>query len=483
VGNKREPQGGDTNFVTASYRARPGTMGIPPRTFGALQVKRRESLVTRALVMPIQQFIHIQGISSIFLLAAAVVALLWANSPWRDSYHHVWEMELTLSQLRLPVHAWINDALMAIFFFLVGMEIKHEIVHGELGDIKRASLPIVAALGGMVVPALIYALLNYGHDGLHGWGIPMATDIAFSLGVLGMVKGIPPELKVFLLTLAIADDIGSIAVIAIFYSGSLDGSPLMVGLVLLGLIAVLQKLGISQPILYFVLAVGFWIAILRSGIHATIAGVILGFMVPTTAPFSLKEFQDIGAGMVVRFRRAVADGDEKTAKNLLGSFEVLVQSTESVSERLTRALNDWVSFLVLPLFALANAGVTFSGGIVREVLTSRVAWGVLLGLAAGKVIGILGFSKLAVRWRLAQPPTGVSWRQIGGVGMLAGIGFTVSIFISSLAFDNDLYLAEAKTAVLAASVISGVLGYVALQQGAATEQPSKTATSGDSADS
>ena len=454
-------------------------MGIPPRTFGALQLKRRESLVTRAVVMPIQQFIHIQGISSIFLLAAAVAALIWANSPWHDSYHHVWEMELTLSQLRLPFHAWINDALMAIFFFLVGMEIKHEIVHGELADMRQAALPIFAALGGMIVPAVLYALLNHGTDGQHGWGIPMATDIAFSLGVLGMVKGVPAELKILLLTLAIADDIGAIAVIAIFYSGSLDGGPLMVGLVLLGLIAALQKLGISQPILYFVLAVGFWVAILRSGIHATIAGVILGFMVPTTAPFSLKEFQDIGAGMVVRFRRALADGDEKTAKNLLGSFEVLVQSTESVSERLTRILNDWVSFLVLPLFALANAGVTFSGGILRELLTSRVAWGVLLGLIIGKPLGVLGLSKLAVRLGLAQLPKGVNWRQVGGVGMLAGIGFTVSIFISSLAFDSDLYLAEAKTAVLAASVIAGVLGYLGLRERATAREPAAAAASGE----
>ena len=443
-------------------------------------MKRRESLVTRALVMPVQQFIHIQGISSIFLLAAAVAALVWANSPWHESYHHVWEMELTLSQLRLPVHAWINDALMAIFFFLVGMEIKHEIVHGELAEIRQAALPIFAAVGGMVVPAVLYAALSYGHDGQHGWGIPMATDIAFSLGVLGMVKGIPAELKIFLLTLAIADDIGAIAVIAMFYSGSLDGGALMVALILVGAIALLQKLGISQPILYFVLAVAFWIAILRSGIHATIAGVILGFMVPTKAAFSLKEFQEVGSGMVVRFRRALADGDEKTAKNLLGSFEVLVQSTESVSERLTRLLNDWVSFLVLPLFALANAGVTFSGGIVRELLTSRVAWGVLLGLVIGKPIGVLLFSKLSVICGLAQLPKGVSWRQVGAVGMLAGIGFTVSIFISSLAFDSDLYLAEAKTAVLVASVISGVVGYLALRERKASPQPAGAAPPGES---
>ena len=445
-------------------------MGIPPRTFGALQVKRRESLVTRAVVMPVQEFIHIQGISSVLLLAAAIAALVWANSPWRESYHHVWEMQLTLSKLQLPVHEWINDALMAIFFFLVGMEIKHEIVHGELADMRRAALPIFAALGGMIVPALLYAALNYGRDSQHGWGIPMATDIAFSLGVLGIMKGVPSELKIFLLSLAIADDIGAIAVIAVFYSGSLDLSALIVGLVLLGLIFAILRLGISQPILYFVLAVGFWVAILRSGIHATIAGVILGFMVPTTAPFSLKEFQEVGAGMVVRFRNALANGDETTAKNLLGSFEQLVQSTESASERLTRQLNDWVSFLVLPLFALSNAGVTFSAGIAGELLTSHVAWGILLGLVIGKPLGVMGFSKLAVRWGLAQLPNAVSWRQIGAVGMLAGIGFTVSIFISSLAFNTDLYLAEAKTAVLAASVISGALGYFALREKASPQQ-------------
>jgi NhaA family Na+:H+ antiporter len=439
-------------------------MEIPPRTFGALRVKRRESLVTRAVIIPIQQFIHIQGISSIVLLAAAVIALVWANSPWSDSYHHVWEMSLAISKLRLSVHEWVNDALMAIFFFLVGMEIKHEIVHGELADVRRAALPIFAALGGMIVPALLYALLNHGGDGQLGWGTPMATDIAFSLGVLGMMKGVPPELKVFLLTLAIADDIGAITVIAIFYSGSLDISALIVGALLLGGIFVLLRVGISQPILYVLLAVGFWVAILRSGIHATIAGVILGFVVPTTATFSLNEFQDMGSDMLGRFREALANGDVKGAKNLLGGFEVLVQQTESASERLTRRLNDWVSFLVLPLFALANAGVTFSGSIVRDLLTSRIAWGILIGLVLGKPLGILGFSKFAVSCRLARLPNAVTWRQIGAVGMLAGIGFTVSIFISSLAFVNDSHVAQAKAAVLAASLISGVLGFMALRE-------------------
>ncbi len=439
-------------------------MGIPPRTFGALQVKLRESLVTRAVVLPIQQFIHIQGISSFFLLAAATIALIWANSPWHESYHHVWEMQLTLSRLELPVHAWINDALMAIFFFLVGMEIKHEIVHGELADVRRAALPIFGALGGMVVPALLFVAINYGKPGQHGWGVPMATDIAFSLGVLGMVKGIPSDLKVFLLSLAIADDIGAIIVIAVFYSGSLDRAALFAGLVILAVIFGLLKLGISRPILYFVLGVGFWVAILRSGIHATIAGVILGFLVPTTAALSLNDFRDIATGMAADFRDAMAKNNLQGAKNVLGGFDALLRNTESTSERLTRQLNDWVSFLVLPLFALANAGVTFSGGAWKDLATSRIAWGIVFGLVIGKPLGIIGFASAAVKAGWAQIPHGVSWKQLNAVGLLAGIGFTVSIFISSLAFDDPVQLMEAKTAVLGASVIAGVFGYLMLRR-------------------
>lgn len=426
--------------------------------------------MTRAVVLPIQQFIHIQGISSVFLLAAAVAALAWANSPWQESYHHVWEMELTVSRIQLPVHAWINDALMAIFFFLVGMEIKHEIVHGELSDMRQATLPIVGAVGGMVVPALLYVLLNYGTPAAHGWGIPMATDIAFSLGVLGLVKGVPSELKIFLLTLAIADDIGAIAVIALFYTDELHVRSLFIGLLLLVIIGLLLKLGVSRPILYFVLGVLFWVAILHSGIHATIAGVILGFMVPTKAPMSLADFDEMSLEMVKRYREARSAADEKTAKNMLGAFEALAESTESASERLTRQLNDWVSFLVLPLFALANAGVTFSGGAWSGLLTSRVTWGVMIGLVVGKPLGIFGFSWLAVRCKVAQMSSHVSWLQIGAVGVLAGIGFTVSIFISSLAFDDPMHLMEAKAAVLGASAIAGGLGYLALRH----ELPEKT---------
>ncbi len=438
-------------------------MAIPPRTYGAMQMRLRESLITRAFVLPIQEFIHIQGISSVVLLGAAIAALVWANSPWHDSYHHVWELELTLSTIQLPIHAWINDALMAIFFFLVGMEIKHEIVHGELADMRKAALPIVGALGGMIIPALFFVALNYGKPGQHGWGVPMATDIAFSLGVLGMVKGIPSELKIFLLTLAIADDIGAIMVIAFFYTGALHVQALFVGAFILLVMFALHRVGVTRQIAYVLLGAAFWVAILRSGIHATIAGVILGFLVPTSPRLSLKEFQEIGIDMMKRFRAAQSEGDMTTAYRLLGSFEQLLHATESASERATRKLNDWVSFVVLPLFALSNAGVTFSGGAAKGVLTSHIAWGIVAGLVLGKPLGIVGFSIGAVKSGVASLPRGVSWLQMAAVGILAGIGFTVSIFISSLAFDDATQLMEAKTAVLGASLVAGLVGYFALR--------------------
>jgi NhaA family Na+:H+ antiporter len=443
--------------------------GIPPRTAGALEVKIRESLVTRALVVPIQEFIHIQGVSSILLLLAAIAALVWANSPWHEGYHHVWDLELRLSRLTLPVHAWINDALMAIFFFLVGMEIKHEIVHGELSDMRRASLPIFAALGGMVVPALIYALLNFRQPGAHGWGIPMATDIAFSLGVLAMVKGIPPELKVFLLSLAIADDIGAIAVIAIFYTESLRVEALIVAAVLLIIMFLVHRVGIQHSMIYALLGILFWVAILRSGIHATIAGVILGFMVPTSPRLSFSQFESIGTDIVKRYREALAENDTATAARMLGFLEEVVSETEAPSERLTRKLNDWVSFLVLPLFALANAGVEFSAGGFGELLRSHVAWGVFFGLVIGKPIGIAAFSWLAVKLGIAMLPNHVNWRLVSAVGMLAGIGFTVSIFISSLAFDDAALLMQAKAAVLGASLVAGIGGYLMLRRAASKQ--------------
>ncbi|HEX8798001.1 MAG TPA: Na+/H+ antiporter NhaA, partial [Terriglobales bacterium] len=333
------------------------------------------------------------------------------------------------------------------------------------------------ALGGMIIPALAYMALNYGTPGQRGWVVPMATDIAFSLGLLGLVKGIPPELKVFLLTLAIADDIGSIIVIAFFYTDTLRVQALFVGAFFLFVLFALRRIGVLRTMPYVVLGILFWVAILRSGIHATIAGVILGFMVPTDPRLSLDEFQEIGTDMIRRFRAAKAEGDLATANRLLGSFESLLYATEAASERATRKLNDWVSFVVLPLFALSNAGVTFSAGAMSGLLSSRIAWGIALGLVIGKPLGIVSFSKVAVKLGIAQLPKAVNWLQMLAVGMLAGVGFTVSIFISGLAFDDPLRLMEAKTAVLVATLIASIAGYFALRHEARQDDAPPTEVS------
>lgn len=434
-------------------------MTVPARTLGALRLEVRKSLIARAVQLPVQQFIHTQGVSSAFLLAAAVIALIWANSPWNASYYHIWHVELRLSGLQLPIHAWINDFMMALFFFLVGMEIKQEIVHGELTDLRRAALPVFGGIGGMVVPALIFALLNHGRSGAHGWGVPMATDIAFSLGVLAMVKGIPAELKVFLLSLAIADDIGAIVVIALFYTETLHFEQLVIGVLLLALIFLCRRLGIDRAIIYTVLGLAFWLAILRSGIHATIAGVILGMIVPVRSRIPLDTFGEVCAETLEEFREAYASRDNAMANRQLGAMEYLIASTESPADRITRKLHDWVAFLVLPLFALSNAGVTFSLSTWRSLVHSPLAWGVLLGLLVGKPLGIFAACWIAVRVKIAQLPQAVKWRHIIGTGVLAGIGFTVSLFISALAFHDPALLDAAKTAVLAASLLAGIAGY------------------------
>lgn len=439
-------------------------MTMPARTLGALKLEVQKSLIARTVQMPVQQFIHTQGVSSAFLLTSAIIALVWANSPWSDSYNHIWHIELTLSGLKLPLHAWINDLMMALFFFLVGMEIKQEIVNGELGNIRRASLPICGGLGGMVAPALIYAALNYGKSGAHGWGVPMATDIAFSLGVLGLVKGVPAELKVFLLSLAIADDIGAIAVIAFFYTDTLHLHYLVIAALLLAIIVLCRKIGFGRQIFYAALGFAVWVAVLRSGIHATIAGVILGFLMPVTAEVSLEAFDELELPMMDEFRKARAADDIPAAMRQLGAIEYLVSRTESPADRVTRKLHDWIAYLVLPLFALSNAGVMFSADGLPYLLHSPVAWGTLLGLLLGKPIGIFSACWLATKLRIAELPGSVRWPHLACISVLAGIGFTVSLFISALAFDDAAQLNAAKTGTLIASLLAGVFGYLLLRQ-------------------
>jgi len=449
-------------------------MSVPARSRATLDVTRKYSPAVRAIELPVLKFIHTEGVGGWLLLAAAVIALIWANSPFQQFYYRVWEAELSfnlgLLHLSKSLHHWINDGLMAIFFFLVGMEIKHELTIGALRSARRAMLPVVAAIGGMVAPALIFVALNGGTAASSGWGIPMATDIAFALGVLAMVPGVPVDLKVFLLAVAIVDDIGAIIVIAIFYSETIAVMPLAAGAVLLLALWGLRRAGVQFEFPYILLGVLFWVTILKSGVHATIAGVILGMMVTHRPMFERETAAREAPEVLAALKRDLREGDEDAADMHLGVLQTLAERTEAPLERLTRKLHSWVAFVVLPLFALSNAGVEMSGESLRAAVSSPLAWGIALGLLVGKPLGIVGASWLAVKSGMADLPTQLNWRLLAGVGVLAGIGFTVSIFIAALAFAEDSMLATAKLGILAASVLAGVLGYVLVRGARATTQ-------------
>ncbi len=359
------------------------------------------------------------------LLAAVIAAVVWANSPAGASYRDFWSWSHSVSlasvERHLSLHAFVNDGLMAIFFYVVGLEIKRELIEGELNTLRRAALPAVAALGGMVAPALIFTAFNAGGPGSGGWGIPMATDIAFAIGVMALLgTRVPFGLKVFLLALAIADDLGAIVVIAVFYSGAIHIPALLVAIAcLLGVAASLRQNVRAWPV-YVALGLGAWLGTLESGVHPTIAGVALGFLTSARA----------GRG------------------------------GESPLDRIERALHPWVSYLVLPVFAVANAGVAVSGDALHAAVTSRVALGAGVGLVAGKPAGIIVAAWLAVRAGLGELPRGVGWSHVAGAGMLGGIGFTVSLFVTGLAFDDPALVADAKMGIFAASIVAAALGVI-----------------------
>jgi Na+:H+ antiporter, NhaA family len=407
--------------------------------------------IPRLLVRPLREFLDTEAAGGIALLATTIVALGWANSPWRGAYEALWSTDLSirLGPLALveDLRHWVNDGLMAVFFFVVGLEIKREMVSGELRYARSAALPIIGAFGGMIGPALLYWILNFGGKGAAGWGIPMATDIAFALGVLALFgPGVPPALKVFLLTLAIVDDIGAILVIAVFYSGGIEMPWLFVASLLLVATVFLRSIGVWWVPAYLVLGTGAWLATYQSGIHATIAGVALGLLTPAQAqaPSSLEE--------------TPGSGRKEQNPTTVQSISARARASISVVERLEHALHPWTSYAIVPVFALANAGITFGGGEVAAALRSPITTGVLVGLVGGKLIGVFGSAWLAHRLGVAILPEGVSWSHVGAAAAVAGIGFTVSIFIASLAFSNPQLVAEAKIGVLAASVLATLLG-------------------------
>ncbi len=388
------------------------------------------------VLRPFQEFARTESAGGVVLMGATVLALAWANSPWTDGYLHVVERTLTIgvprAALTLSLHAWINDALMAVFFFLVGLEIKRELLVGELASPRRAALPIAGALGGMIVPAALFAVVNRGGPGTAGWGIPMATDIAFALGALSLLgPRVPPSLRVFLAALAIVDDIGAVLVIAIFYTARLASVPLAAAALLLLVLAAINRAGIRHAAPYLVLGLGLWIAVFASGIHATIAGVLLAMTIPA---------------------RAAPD------------------EAESLLARLETGLHGTTAFVIMPLFALANAGVRL-GPELAGALSWPVAGGVALGLALGKPIGITLLAWLATRLRLAALPPDVSWRALHAVSWLGGIGFTMSLFVAALAYGSGPLLDSAKVGILGASVLAGVVGWVLVGRAAGAPVP------------
>ena len=393
--------------------------------------------------------------------------MAWANSPWSDQYFELWATHLSIDLHIFEIeehlgHA-VNDGLMAIFFFVVGLEIKREVLHGELASPRKAALPVAAAAGGMIVPALIYTMLNLGGEGSSGWGIPMATDIAFARGVLALLGTRAPfALKVFLLALAIADDLGAILVIAVFYTDEIAAQPMAWALGLVVLMFVMNRYGIRATNMYLVVGIFFWVAVLKSGVHATIAGVVLALLTPAAPFYKEKDFDGIMEDLLERHRQAREGGHHDLSQQTLRQMEDLSRGSESPLDRLEHALAPWASYAILPIFAFANAGVKLSGEMISDAATSPVTLGVALGLVIGKPIGVLFTCWLAVRLGWAQLPNQVDFQHLIGVRLLAGIGFTVALFITGLAFDDPLMVDEGKVGILMASAIAGVIGFTYL---------------------
>ena len=438
----------------------------PPATW----VESDRVIPTR-FARPLRRFTQLEAASGIVLLAAALAAIFWANLPvFGDSYTEFWETHLDFSvgsflHLEESLKEIVNDGLMVIFFFVVGLEIKRELRLGDLRDPRAAALPAIAALGGMIVPALIFVSFNAGTDASSGWGIPMATDIAFAVGIVALLGSrVPATAKLFLLALAIADDIGAIAVIALFYTDDLNLPWLATGLLLLFVVWGAKRNHVRNQGFYWIIGIGVWFAIFESGVHATLAGVALGLLTPSGAYYSGREYD--------RKARETLDlysvDDSTTPAREHVEHEALQLATiarESVSPltRLEEALHPWSSFLVIPIFALANAGVVFSDISVGDALTSSVALGVSIGLVAGKVFGITLFTWIAIRLGLGVFPRGTGWADIVGLSALAGVGFTVSLFITELAFEDPLFTDQAKIGIFLGSFIAGVIGYTLLR--------------------
>jgi NhaA family Na+:H+ antiporter len=422
------------------------------------------------ILTPFEEFIHRQTTSGLLLMGMAILALILANGPYAEAYSKVIHTYISIGvgewRLKMTLQHWVNDGLMVFFFFVVGLELKREFLVGELADPRNAAMPIAAAIGGMVVPALIYFAINPSGDAALGWGVPMATDIAFAVGALALLASrVPRALITFLVALAIVDDLGAVMVIAFFYTESIAMVPLMVAGALFALLLALNMIGIRKTIPYFILAVFLWYALLQSGVHATIAGILGAMTVPATPKFDPQRFSECITNLMHKFDASHQHGKSiMTNESLRGVVQTLGNGVHSVEAPLQRLEHIWhlpVAYLVIPIFALVNAGIPLEFDSLSETMKHPVLIGVSLGLVVGKFIGITGFSWLVLKLGFAQLPKGTRFTQIAGVSLLAGIGFTMSIFVAQLGFgEREDLLLMAKTGILAASLLTGVAGYV-----------------------
>ncbi len=425
------------------------------------------------VLTPLEEFIHRQTTSGLLLMACAVVALLIANGPWAGIYEHVLHTKVTLGggklSMSMSLHHWINDGLMALFFLVVGLELKRELLVGELSNLKLALLPIGAAVGGMLLPALFYYVLNQQGAEARGWGIPMATDIAFALGTLALLgKRVPPALLTFLVALAIVDDLGAVMVIALFYTADINLTALGAAGGILLLLAALNRGGIRRVLPYGLLGVLLWLALLESGVHATLAGVFLAFTIPMKPKLDTERFLANSHGLLDQIRAAHAKepniilNDEMRAR--VSALADGVSLAQAPAQILEHRMHIPSAYLIIPIFALANAGIPMEFGSLGAMFANPVALGVIVGLVLGKLVGITGMVWLMVKLDWSQLPRGLNFSHIMGAALMGGIGFTMSIFVAELAFANDPQnLLMAKTGVLMASLIAGVTGFIWLR--------------------
>ncbi len=430
------------------------------------------------IVTPFEEFIHEETTSGLILMVSAIFAMFLANSFLAHHYEHILHTELAISiasfELRYSLHHWINDGLMAFFFLVVGLEIKREVIVGELSDPKAALMPIIAAIGGMLVPALVFYFININTDAAMGWGVPMATDIAFAVGVLVLLGSrVPKTVLTFLVGLAIVDDLGAVIVIALFYTEQIFVNWLSLAIIALVALIIINRMGVRKPLPYFIIGTIMWFAMLQSGIHATLAGVLVALTIPVKPKFDHKLFVAhmseilnalISQQNTIKDSKNICIIHDNESRAMLQTLENGVHSVESPLQRLEHAMHMPVAFIIIPLFALANAGIPIDVSALGQTLTHPVALGVMAGLILGKLIGVAGITWLAVKLGLGRLPEGMTGYHLIGVGFLAGIGFTMSIFIAELGFAyNAEHLLMAKTGVLFASIIAGTCGYIWLR--------------------